>query len=125
MIGLLRRGTRRPHPNPFPLPLGRLPGLIDSRELHLCNLKVLRYAVEVGEAAGDGHLACVVVARGTRRVVQALCAFWFVDGGPRRGEFGWCLVAVSGVWSVGLVVDPPVFADHAGLEEAVEPPEVQ
>ncbi len=61
MIGLLHRGTRRPHPNPFPLPLGRLPGLIDSRELHLCNLKVLRHAVEVGGAAGDGHLEGVAV----------------------------------------------------------------
>ncbi len=27
--------------------------------------------------------------RGIRRVVQALCDFWFVDGGPRRGELGW------------------------------------
>ncbi len=47
-------------------------------------------------------------------MVQALCDFWFVDGGPRRGELGWCLVAVSGVWSVGVVVDPPVFDDHVG-----------
>ncbi len=42
-------------------------------------------------------------------MVQALCDLWFVDGGPLHGELGWCLVAVSGVWSVGGVVDPPIW----------------
>lgn len=39
--------------------------------------------------------------------------------GPGGGELGWCEVAVGGVGSVRVVVDPPVLDDDAGLEQAV------
>jgi hypothetical protein len=47
-----------------------------------------------------------------------------VDG-PLGGELGWAELAVGGVGSVDVVVDPPVLDDHAGFEEAVELPQVE
>ena len=57
-------------------------------------------------------------------MVQALCDLGLVDDGPCRGELGWGLVAVGGVWS-SRIVDSPVLDDDARFEEAVEPPQVQ
>jgi hypothetical protein len=48
-----------------------------------------------------------------------------VSGGPGRGELGGGEVAVGAVGSVLVVVDPPVFDEHLGLEEAVELPAVE
>ena len=48
-----------------------------------------------------------------------------VGDGPCRGELGWCQIAVGGVWSVRVVVDPPVLDQYTRFEEAVEPPQVQ
>ena len=48
-----------------------------------------------------------------------------MSGGPGRGELGGGEVAVGAVGSVLVVVDPPVFDEHLGLEEAVELPAVE
>ncbi len=58
-------------------------------------------------------------------MVQLLCGLGLVVGGPGSGELGWGEVAVGGVGSVDVVVDAPVPDDRAGLEQAVELPEVQ
>ncbi len=58
-------------------------------------------------------------------MVQALCDLGLVGDGPCRGELGWCQLAVSGGWSVRVVVDAPVLDQYSGFEEAVEPPQVQ
>ena len=52
-------------------------------------------------------------------MVQLLCGLGLVDG-PLGGELGGAEVAVGGVGSVDVVVDPPVLDQHAGLEEVVE-----
>ena len=58
-------------------------------------------------------------------MVQSLCECWLVSGGPGRGELGGGEVAVGAVGSVLVVVDPPVFDEHLGFEEAVEVPAVE
>jgi len=63
--------------------------------------------------------------RGTRLLVQVLCDFGLVGGGPVLGELGWGEVTVGGVWSVDVVVDAPVFDEDLGFEEAVELPAVE
>ena len=58
-------------------------------------------------------------------MVQSLCGLGLVGRGPLQGELGWGRFAVGSVGAVGVVVEPPVLDDHAGLEEAVEAPRVE
>ena len=58
-------------------------------------------------------------------MVQSLCEYWLVSGGPDLGELGGCEIAVSGLGPLGVVVDAPVLDEDLGLEEAVEVPAVQ
>ena len=58
-------------------------------------------------------------------MVQVLCGLGLVVDGPHRGELGWGEVAVCGVGSVHVVVDPPVLDDHSGFEQRIELPAVE
>lgn len=57
-------------------------------------------------------------------MVQLLCGLGLV-GGPGGGELGGAEVAVGGVGSVHVIVDPPVGDDDAGFEEVVPSAAVQ
>lgn len=58
-------------------------------------------------------------------MVQVLCGFGLVDGGPLGGELAGGEVAVGGMGSFPVVAGPPVLDDHSGFEEAVELPTVE
>ena len=53
-------------------------------------------------------------------VVQSLCGLGLVGGGLLSGELGGGEVAAGGVGPFPVVVEAPVFDDHAGFEQAVE-----
>jgi len=58
-------------------------------------------------------------------VVQALCEYWLVLGGPGSGELAGGEVAVGAVGSVVVVVDAPVLDEDLGFEQVVELPAVE
>src|SRR5208283_5833260 len=58
-------------------------------------------------------------------MVQLLCGHWLVSVDPSVGELAGCEVSVGAVWSVHVVVDPPVLYEHLRLEQAVEAPAVE
>src|ERR1700733_3459965 len=58
-------------------------------------------------------------------MVQLLCGHWLVSVDPSLGELVRGEIAVGSVWSVHVVVDPPVLDEHLRLEQAVEAPAVE
>ncbi len=53
-------------------------------------------------------------------MVQLLCEYWLVSGGPGLGEFVGGEFAVGAVGPVHVVVDAPVLDEHLGFGEVVE-----
>lgn len=58
-------------------------------------------------------------------MVQLLCGNWLVSVDPSLGELTRGEVAMGSVWSILVVVDPPVFDEYLCLEQAVEAPAVE
>ena len=58
-------------------------------------------------------------------MVQSLCGHWLVSVDPGLGELAGRQIAVGRVWSVHVVVDPPVLDEYLGLEQRIEAPGVE
>ena len=53
-------------------------------------------------------------------MVQSLCGHWLVSVDPVLGELAGREITVGRVWSVQVVVDPPVLDEDLGFQQGVE-----
>ncbi len=83
------------------------------------------HVVRLGTPSLGGSCFWVEDLRGTRLVGQLLCDLGLMVVIPLGGELRGGEVTVRGMRSVHVVVDPVVFDDNSGFEQAVEPPHVE